>query len=201
MGGALFLLALGRITHLFVTLRKFRKLLMLYLRLFLFIFLYLILIVFIFAFTIQYTSNETSIENMYSQYYTCLIEAGDTCSLDSSLTNYNLIMLKGFAISSLGLLLFLLFISWDVSRFWFLLARSLVFAVIRRSPEEVFSVARMVIYKSHSTVQTSLHSGDSLKISIDATVAEPDEKDDEGKETVTTREEDEQDVQSSSSSE
>jgi len=158
MGGALFLLALGRITHLFVTLRKFKKLLVLYLRLFLFIFLYLILIVFIFAFTIQYASNETSIEDMYAQYYTCLIEAGgDTCSLDSSLTNYNLVMLKGFAISSLEFLLFLLFISWDVSRFWFLLARSLVFAVIRRSPEEVFSVARMVIYKSHSTIQTSLH--------------------------------------------
>ena len=62
---------------------------------------------------------------MYANYYTCLIEAGGgTCTLDSSLTNYNFIMLKAWAISSLGLILFLLFISWDVSRFWFFLLHS-----------------------------------------------------------------------------
>jgi len=46
-------------------------------------------------------------------------------------------MLKAWAISSLGLFLFLLFISWDVSRFWFFLLHSFVLAIIRRSPDEV----------------------------------------------------------------
>ena len=205
MGVTLFFVALGKITHLFITLRKFKKLLMLYLRLFLFICLYLILFVFIFAYTIQFTSDESAIDNMYANYYTCLIEAGgDACTLDSSPTNYNLIMLKAWAISSLGLLLFLLFISWDVSRFWFFLLRSFVLAIIRRSPDEVVSVAKMVMYKSHSTM--SLRSSSSLKVSYDSTAADPtDDKEEDGEEdemeTVNTNKEDEaREVQSSSSS-
>ena len=177
---------------------------MLYLWLFLFICLYLILFVFIFAYTIQFTSDESAIDNMYANYYTCLIEAGgDACTLDSSLTNYNLIMLKAWAISSLGLLLFLLFISWDVSRFWFFLLRSFVFAIIRRSPDDVVSVAKMVIYKSHSTM--SLRNSDSLKVSYDSTAADPtDDKEEDGEEdemeNVPTKEDEGQEVQSSSSS-
>jgi len=206
IGVILFFVALGKITHLFVTLRKFKKLLMLYLRLFLFICLYLILFVFIFAYTIQFTSNERAIDNMYANYYTCLIEAGgDTCTLDSSLTNYNLIMLKAWAISSLGLLLFLLFISWDVSRFWFFLARAFVFAIIRRSPDDVVSVTKMVMYKSHSIM--SLRSSGSLKVSYDSTAAaDPTEEDkeEEGEEDemeiVQTKEDESPEVQSSSSS-
>jgi len=205
MGVTLFFAALGKITHLLVTIRKFKKLVMLYLRLFLFICLYLILFVFIFAYTIQFTSNESAIDDMYANYYTCLIEAGgDSCTLDSTLTYYNLIMLKAWAISSLGLLLFLLFISWDVSRFWFFLLRSFVFAIIRRSPDDVVSVAKMVIYKSHSTM--SLRNSDSLKVSYDSTAADPTEENEEDREedameNVPTKKEDEaQEGQSSSSS-
>ena len=198
----LFFAALGKITHLFVTLRKFKKLLMLYLRLFLFICLYLILFIFIFAYTIQFTANENAINDMYSTYYTCLIEAGgDTCSLDSSLTYYNLIMLKGFAISSLGLLLFILFISWDVSRFWFFLARSLVSTIIRRSPKEAVSLYKMVMYKS--STMTTMHTSDTLQVSYEANAkgaAEENEEDEEKKSASSQQETPEQEAQSSSSS-
>ena len=77
-------------------------------------------------------------------------------------------------------------------------------AIIRRSPDEVVSVAKMVMYKSHSTM--SLRSSSSLKVSYDSTAADPtDDKEEDGEEdemeTVNTNKEDEaREVQSSSSS-
>ena len=129
---------------------------MLSLRLFLFICLFLTLFVFIFSYTINFANNESAIDQGYNTYYTCLIEGtGEDCSLDDSLTNDSLIFLKSFAISSLGILLFFLFLSWDVSRFWFNLARSVVYAIINRSPEEALIVARMLAYKSASSTMSS----------------------------------------------
>jgi len=176
VGVVLFLLALIRITILFVTIRKLKKLFLLYFRLALFIGLFLVLFVFIFAYYIQYAADEGNITQGYADYYTCLLSASHAvCSLDSSLSNYNLVMLKGWAISSLGLLLFCLFMSWDLLRFWFNVAKGFVIATYRRSPTDFLILAKMVAYKSSTRSITSIGS-DSLKVTH---VPDEDDSDDE----------------------
>jgi len=153
LGVSLFILALVRITILLVTIRKVKKLVLLYFRLFVFILVYLILIVFITAYYIQYARDEGSINDGYAQYYQCLSYGEPNCSLDDSVTNYNLVMLKSFAISSLGILLFFVFISWDVLQFWWDIMRSLYFMIKTRK----MSYATVLFYKlAYSSTTRSL---------------------------------------------
>ena len=153
LGVSLFILALVRITILLVTIRKVKKLVLLYFRLFVFILVYLILIVFITAYYIQYARDEGSINDGYAQYYQCLSYGEPNCSLDDSVTNYNLVMLKSFAISSLGILLFFVFISWDVLQFWWDIMRSIYFMIKTRK----MSYATVLFYKlAYSSTTRSL---------------------------------------------
>jgi len=122
LGAGLFIAVLVRLTIMAITIRKIKSLAFLYLRLCIFVLLYLTLIVFIMAYNIQNAVNQSSIQNGYEEYYTCLTYGLGNCSLDDSVTNYNLVMLKGFAVSSLGILLSITFISLDVLKFWYELA-------------------------------------------------------------------------------
>ena len=142
-GVLLFTLALVRITILLITIRKMTKLVLLYLRLFVFILVYLVLIVFITAYYIQYARDEGSINDGYAQYYQCLSYGDPNCSLDETITNYNLVMLKSFAISSLGWLLFFVFFSWDVIKFWIDIFKSAYFMLKTRKK----SYAVVLLYK------------------------------------------------------
>lgn len=155
LGVSLFVLALIRITILLVTIRKVKKLVLLYLRLFVFILVYLILFVFITAYYIQYARDEGSINDGYAQYYQCLSYGEPNCSLDDSVTNYNLVMLKSFAISALGILLFFVFISWDVLKFWWDIMRSLFFMIKTRKK----SYATVLFYKLAYSSTTRTISG------------------------------------------
>jgi len=146
LGVILFVLALIRITIIFITLRKVKKMIWLYLRLTIFILLYLILFVFIFAYNINFAANSSNINSAYEAYYECLLYGEPNCSLSDSITGYNLVMLKGFAISSLGVLLFCLFvISWDVIRFWGDLFRSFYILLKYRKKENALSLMRLVV--------------------------------------------------------
>ena len=155
---ALFFLALVRITIHFITIRKIKKLMLLNIHLLVFALLYLVLFVFIFAYTIQRSSDERDIDQGYSNYYLCLIQGGGpTCSLDPSLSDYNLVMLKGWATSSLGLLLAFLFCSWDLIIFWFQLVKTFGCDLLRRSPNTMLHVAQMVVsQKSSISMSASL---------------------------------------------
>ena len=146
LGVILFVLALIRVTILFITLRKMKNLIYLYVRLLIFVLLYLILFVFISVYNIQYSSNSSEINSGYEAYYQCLLFQANDCSLSDSITNYNLVMLKGFAISSLGVLLFFLFLSWDVILFWYNLFKSLVLLSIHRKKDNAIAVLKMVAY-------------------------------------------------------
>ena len=155
LGCLLFILALIRITALFVTVRKIRRLVVLYFRLSIFILMYLILIVFITAYNITTATNQGFISDGYENYYLCLLYGYTDCSLDDSVTNYNLVMLKSFAISSLGLLLFFLFLSWDVIYFWYDLAFSVYYLIIRRTREDAMEVVHKLASAQITTKDSS----------------------------------------------
>jgi len=111
IGFLLFVLALIKVTVLLFTIAKWKLLLFLYLRLSIFIFIYFVLFIFIIAYNIQVANNSNSIHTGYEQYYLCLLDGFPDCELDSSVSNYNLVMLRGFSISALGIMLFLIFIA------------------------------------------------------------------------------------------
>jgi len=181
-GTMLFLLALVRITVLFVTIRKMKKLLFLYLRLFIFIFLYLILIVFIMAYYIQNANNQAEINQGYQIFYQCLAYGQPNCSLDDTITNYNLVMLKSFAISSLGLLLFFVFLSWDVMKFWWGLGVSVYYLITQRTKSNAMVVLHKLAYtQTTKTITKGTGSGLSVTMGqeMDEGEADPSAEDDE----------------------
>jgi hypothetical protein len=203
LGISLFGLALVRITILFITIRKVKKLVLLYLRLFVFILLYLVLIIFITAYYIHNATNQDHINTGYEDYYLCLLYGLPNCTLDDSVTNYNLVMLKSFAISSLGLLLFFLFLSWDVVVFWWGLGVSVYYLSIRRTKSNAMVVLHKLTY-SKSTRTITKGSGSALSVTIGEGAGEdPDEDEDEEEENDAeeAQEVEKPDSESSSSSE
>jgi len=178
----LFITAIIRVSIILITIKKFMKLVALYLRLFIFIFLYLVLIVFITAYNIQVANNQGEINQGYADYYNCLLVEGQGCSLGDSISNYNLVMLKAWALSSLGVLLFIIFFfSWDGMRFWGLLIRSCATALYYRRAQDVTAVLHMVTYKSN---HASLHTATERSLTIVDAI--PEEEEEEQSEKATT---------------
>jgi len=201
-GVALFLFALVRITIHLVNLKKVKEMIFLYLRLFIFIFLYLTMFVFIFAYNIEVTNNASSINSGYEAYYQCLIYGEPNCSLDDSISNYNLVMLKGWAISSLGVLLFLIFMSIDVLKFWFYLFKeTFVILFVKRKPNDMIFVFNMVAYKSASRSITGSNSLTLTEIGPDAEIGKSEDKSEEEDEEGEREAQQEGEPESSSSSE
>jgi len=144
MGFILFMMALLRLTVGAIKVSKAKMFIFLYYRLLLFIFFYLILFTFIFAYNIQIEANSADIQTGFQDYYNCLVLNG-ACSLSDSVSNYDLIMLRGFAISALGFFLFLTFLSWDIIRFWYSFGRRLVLLIIKREQRHGHAALRMFI--------------------------------------------------------
>ena len=151
LGVTLFIMAIIRVTILFITIKKITKLLMFYPRLLLFLFLFLVMFIFIVAYNIQVANNSSAINQGYADFYTCLLLGATTCSLPNDVTNYNLVMLKAWAISSLGTLLFFIFLSWDVLVFWFKLVKMPIMAFINKNPKEALEIWKMVAFVKSST--------------------------------------------------
>jgi len=161
LGVLFFIIAIVRVSILLIALKKLTTLIVLHLRIFIFIFLFLFLFTVIFAYNIQVAANQTDINNGYSDYYQCLIYAGPDCSLDDSVSNYHLVMLKGFAISSLGVFIFLIFFfSWDTFKFYYMMARTFCKGIYHRDISEVMMAGKMV-WSSRSTPSVS---GSSLTV-------------------------------------
>ena len=127
----------------------------LYYRLLLFIFCYLVLFTFIFSYNLQIAVNSGDIQSGFETYYLCLISPllfnQLSCTLPDSVSNYNLELLKGFAISALGFFVFITFFSWDVIRFWYTLARRVILLVIHRELRHGNSAIKMILFASHVT--------------------------------------------------
>jgi len=133
-------------------------------RLLLFILLYLTLFVFIVAYNIQVADNQSAINQGYNDYYTCLIFGKSGCSLSDSVSNYNLVMLKAFAISALGTLLFPLFISWDIIRFWYRLFAAVGVAAWTKNPQAFNAVFSLLAHETSRSATTG--TGGALSLSI-----------------------------------
>jgi len=132
LGFTFFVLAIVRIVVVMIMLRKLAQMWR-YIRLLIFIFLYLFLFCFIFSYHIQLEVDNQNITDGYSDYFKCLSDSSLGCELSSDVSNYSLIMLNGFAISVLGFLLFLLFISWEILKFWYLVGKALVLLAMHRN--------------------------------------------------------------------
>jgi len=161
-GVVLFIAALIRITIMIFTISKYKSLILLYLRLFVFIFLYLFLFTVIFAYNIHQARDSDHISQGFSDYFKCLIVATD-CSLDESVSNYNLIMLRGWAISALGTLLFFTFLSIESFMFWYRLLKSIVFALLRKKGKGFQSVLHVLTHDTGTMI--TLTSKDSVSMS------------------------------------
>jgi len=93
-----------------------------YLRVLLFIFSIFLVVTLFSVYCINNAANASTINSGYQQYYACIgtsAVSGTICELDSNVANYSLVMLKGFAISVLGVLLFFIFTSPQLFVHWF----------------------------------------------------------------------------------
>ena len=102
-----------------------------------------------------------------SEYYVCLITSPTPCTLSDTVSNYNLVMLKGFAISSLGFFIFLTFISGQILKFYYLLIKKAFLSLIKRDRRLAFSLLSMVINEASSTSLSRKNSTNTLDITVD----------------------------------
>lgn len=164
IGLALFILALVKVTILLSNIAKWKTLIFLYLRLSVFIFSYFVLFIFIVAYNIQVANDSGSIHDGYEAYYLCLVEGNTDCSLDSSVSNYNLVMLRGFSISALGIALFVIFVaSKEAFDFYWHFVKTVYLALfVEKQPRMLLDAFKMVVYASSTR---SISKGSELTIS------------------------------------
>ena len=119
-GLVFFLLTLGKICYL--RLRKWILLAVVSLRVFCFIVTFFLIFTLFVLYSLHYFLNRDSIEQRYADYFGCLTGTSFTfpskCTLAGPATNFPLLILRGLALSSVGTLLFLNFISWEMFRHW-----------------------------------------------------------------------------------
>ena len=121
-----------------------------------FILLFMVLFVFVFAYNVQVESHKDDINSGYSAYFRCLVDsATSSCSLPDSVSNYDLVMLRGFAISSLGFFLSMIFINLDMLRFWWERVRGVVSAARGRSVAGLRNAWEGFVFDTAVTARTT----------------------------------------------
>ncbi|KAL6060327.1 hypothetical protein QOT17_013624 [Balamuthia mandrillaris] len=119
VGTILFISSMIRLLSFARKLKELKKTCGTYFRVTLFILIYLTLISFIFAYSLRVVTAKDTIEDGYSEYYTCLLARQPDCHLSETVHNFGLAVLRSIGYSSLGLMLFLNFcISPSMARFW-----------------------------------------------------------------------------------
>jgi len=102
-----------------------------------------------------------------------LIYAGANCSLDDSVSNYNLVMLRGFAISSLGLFIFFIFFfSWESLKFFFGVAEMFCKGIYHHDRSEIWLAGKMIWYNRATPSVPSVVSSGAFTASADRQVME-----------------------------
>ena len=161
-----------------IRLRKIVDVIIPYIRLLLFVLIFFMVFAFFIAYVINNAANEGNITSGYEQYFTCL--AGSTytqvsnCQLSGDVSNFSLVMLKGFALSCLGLLLFGTFLSWAIFKHWFYLFKA--FSMIFLHPKDFFSRAKVL---GSMMVSDSTRHSDNPVQTLDMSVSPEEVEDDE----------------------
>lgn len=188
-GLLLFSAALIKLLVMAIRLRKIVDVVVPYLRLLFFVFIYFMVFTFFIAYVINNAAHESDITEGYQNYYTCLsgttfTQIGD-CHLSDNVSNFPLVILKGFALSILGLMLFFNFLSWPLIYHWYKLGKALFFdfLVKRRDKDGMTKVMNMMVRESVYTTSSSLKT---LGLTVMPTM---DEEDEENEEEETTDEE------------
>jgi len=143
VGCVCFFLALGKLLVMAIKVRKFPTVLLVHIRVLFFILIYFMIFSFFLAYIINDGANNSTIASAYESYFTCLTGYSYTpqadCALSDSATNISLVMLKGFAVSCLGVLLFINFLSWDLIKQWYVLAAGVFLALRDRDASKLFN--------------------------------------------------------------
>ena len=182
-GLLLFILSLIKLTYFAIRLRKFKDVVFTYLRVLLFILVFLVVYTLFCAYTINDATNASAIISGYEQYYECVFNLSDllstpgTCTLNSDVSNYPLVMLKGFAISCVGFTLFWIFLSKPLVMLWVQLAIALYQSLRSCDRTAVMQVFMVVGLSTASTSASSF----TLKGTTNMTMGElePEEEDEE----------------------
>ena len=148
VGFVLFAVSLTKLIIVAIHLRKVKDVIIPYIRMLLFIFVFFLVFTLFCAYVINNAANEGTISSGYESYYQCLSGATptpvDQCQLSSDVSNYSLVMLKGFALSCLGLLLFFTFLSWQLFYHWYKIFRALFRIVYRRDKASLMKFVYLV---------------------------------------------------------
>ena len=201
IGLIFFTISLIRLLVMAIRLRKIVDVIIPYIRLLLFVFIFFMVFAFFIAYVINNAANEGNITSGYEQYFTCL--AGGTftpvteCQLSSDVSNFSLVMLKGFALSCLGLLLFGTFLSWAILKHWIALFKAFGLLFIRPSD----FLIRMKMLGSMMISEAAVRSSTSLDthaMSV-ATETRHEEEDEEEEEEDDDESEDEEQRKEASS--
>ena len=116
--------------------RKLVEIIIPYMRVVCFVFIFFIVFTFFVAYNINYAANQSGISEDYSIYFLCLfglLEINGSviwpweCQLGSSASaSVSLAMLKGFALSCLGVLVAFNWLSWSVIKHWAILLSTIL---------------------------------------------------------------------------
>ena len=191
--GALgFFLSLVKLVIFAIKVRKLKAVVVPYIRILLFVFIFFLVFAFFIAYVINNAANEGSVTEGYDAYYTCL-SGGETyntlpvspstCQLSDSVSNYNLVMLKAFAVSCVGVLLSLTFFSWELIRHWYRIGEACYLCLLRRNTDSIRHIFSLI---NSSTHNTSTFKGSEMSLSVSAL---PPEEEGEGDVSSTSSEE------------
>ena len=148
VGFALFAVSLTKLIIVAINLRKIKDVIIPYIRMLLFIFVFFLVFTLFCAYVINNAANEGTITSGYESYYQCLSGATSTpvdeCQLSSDVSNYSLVMLKGFALSCLGLLLFFTFLSWQLFYHWYKIFKAIFRLLYRRDKASLMKFVYLV---------------------------------------------------------
>ena len=136
--------------------RKLKVVLIPYIRLLLFVFEFFLVFALFCAYVINNAANNGTITSGYEAYYQCLSGATPTpvseCQLSTDVSNFPLVMLKGFALSCLGVLLFFTFMSWSLIRHWWRLFWALGRALWTRQKGDFGTLWNLVAHVEQTTL-------------------------------------------------
>ena len=195
------MLSLVKLAIVAIRLFKWKEVVMPYVRVLLFIFALFFVVALFSAYLINNAANSSTISNGYAAYYGCLSGTTFTpvsqCQLDSDVSNYSLVMLKGFAISVFGILLFFIFTSQQLFLHWYHIFAAVVELARSRDKVSVVLLWNQVGSKSVTLDSISLHGVTNMTMTED-TKASPDSE--ESAEEQAGEEEEESGKESSSTS-
>lgn len=181
-GSVLFILSLVKLTWIAIRVKKTKEVIVPYVRVSLFVLAFFLVICLFGAYVINDAVNQGTISSGYSAYYQCLsgttFTPADQCQLNGNVSNYNLVMLKGFAISCLGaLLFFIFFFSPAVFIHWYRVIIAIGKFLATRDRKSAMAVFEMVGWRSSAS--SSLSGASSLTMVPTQTVGNIEEEEEE----------------------